>query len=949
MATLLHTKRLGRWGKGLLLAGLMLTARLSQAQVDTYTFAPSTGTYTQLPATATAVPDILTDDDISGVLPIGFTFVFDGTPYTSFYASSNGFLSFNSAADYANGNDLATGSSSLRPLVAPLWDDLGGGDPSSYAGYQLTGTAPNRVLTFEWRNWRWRYLATAPAISFQAKLYEGTNRVEFIYRPEAATPTSPTASIGLAGVGTGSGSFLSLSNSTATPTASSTVETSNIATPPAAGQVYAFTPPAPSLCPTPRNLSVTAITNTSATVSYTVSNTTPGPFTILYGPTGFNPALVPSSTNVYSIITSANSTAPLTGLTAQTGYQFYVVQNCGGTNGSSAISNAGSFTTNPNPPANNECTTAVGLTVAATCTTPLSGTVFGATQSVAPTTNCGGTTANDVWYSFTATSNSHTILLTPQFGAAYDVRSGACASTTSVFCGTVGSGASGNNTIGGLTAGQTYFLRVYATGTQPTTAAASTFTLCVVPGPTTPTNDDCAGAINVPIQFGTCVTQVSADNTAATASTGVAAPSCASYVSKDIWFKVTVPVSGAVTIQTLPPTGGSNVVDTGLNVYSGTCGTLTSIGCDDDSSPNGNYSLLDLTNRTPGEVLYIRVWAYNGNTTGPIAVCVTSPSNCAAPTSPSVGTTTNTTAVLNWVAPTGGTTGNTYEIEYGLQNFTQGSGTTVTGLTTTTQTVTGLTPATGYCFYVRQNCGTANGSSAWVGPTCFSTPLTAPTNDDPCGAIGLGAGTRTGTTLGALTSLQPGITTPVCSPASSPKDVWFSFVATGTTATFTVTGAPAGMVRVYSSPSCSAGPFALVSCTSSGSNNTAITAPVNVTGLTVGTRYYLAVSGYGSSDTGGTFTITPSAGVLAARTQTDTDALLVYPNPSSTGQLTLKLSGLSGVGQATLLNALGQVVRTKNLTAAAEQTLSTRNLAAGVYTLRVDTNDQTLTRKVVLE
>jgi hypothetical protein len=159
-------------------------------------------------------------------------------------------------------------------------------------------------------------------------------------------------------------------------------------------------------------------------------------------------------------------------------------------------------------------------------------------------------------------------------------------------------------------------------------------------------NDDCRGRepINVPVQYGTCVAQTSADNTAATNSAGVPAPTCANYQEKDIWFMVTVPASGAVTIQTLPPTAGSNVIDTGLSVYSGTCGNLTQVGCDDDSNPTGAYSLLALTGRTPGEVLYIRVWEYGGGTTGLIAVCVTSPSNCAVPLAPAAGNLSNTTA-----------------------------------------------------------------------------------------------------------------------------------------------------------------------------------------------------------------------------------------------------------------------------------------------------------------
>jgi hypothetical protein len=46
---------------------------------------------------------------------------------------------------------------------------------------------------------------------------------------------------------------------------------------------------------------------------------------------------------------------------------------------------------------------------------------------------------------------------------------------------------------------------------------------------------------------------------------------------------------------------------------------------------------------------------------------------------------------------------------------------------------------------------------------------------------------------------------------------------------------------------------------------------------------------------------------------------------------------------------LGQVVLTQPLTGTAEQTLSTHALALGLYTLRVETNGQVLTRKVVLE
>jgi hypothetical protein len=221
-----------------------------------------------------------------------------------------------------------------------------------------------------------------------------------------------------------------------------------------------------------------------------------------------------------------------------------------------------------------------------------------------------------------------------------------------------------------------------------------------------------------------------------------------------------------------------------------------------------------------------------------------------------------------------------------------------------------------------------------------------PTNDEPCGAIALGTAPLIGTTLAATTTVQPSIITPACSSAAQPKDVWFTLTPSGTSTTLTITGAPAGLVRFFTAPSCSAGPFTQVFCASSGASNTAFAAPVVVTGLTAGQRYYVAVSGYGSNDTGGQFTIAATA-VLATRTSNNA-ALSVFPNPSSTGQLTLRLAA-AGTGSVALLNPLGQLVRQQPLVAAAEQQLSTVGLAAGLYTLRVRVGSEIITRKVVLQ
>jgi hypothetical protein len=228
--------------------------------------------------------------------------------------------------------------------------------------------------------------------------------------------------------------------------------------------------------------------------------------------------------------------------------------------------------------------------------------------------------------------------------------------------------------------------------------------------------------------------------------------------------------------------------------------------------------------------------------------------------------------------------------------------------------------------------------------------LTAPpANDEPCAALGLSTSALISTNAGATTSTQPGIVLPACSPATTPSDVWFSLVPSGTSTTLTLSGAPAGLVRVFTSPSCSAGPFTQVFCASSGGSSAGFTAPLALTGLTAGTRYYVAVSGYANADVTGSFTISATALLATHTSAAATAALAVYPNPSGAGQLFVRLATLSGAASAELLNALGQVVRQQALAGPSEQLLSTQGLAAGLYTLRVQAGTEVLTRKVVLQ
>ena len=127
-----------------------------------------------------------------------------------------------------------------------------------------------------------------------------------------------------------------------------------------------------------------------------------------------------------------------------------------------------------------------------------------------------------------------------------------------------------------------------------------------------PTNDECVTAVALTPgnQYSANPLDVTVEG--ATSSTTTPLPECASYDGNDIWFSVVVPSDGAITVET-GPSGGVTGFDSGLALYSGTCGALTLIDCNDDGAGNFNFSKLSLSARTPGETIYIRVWEYSGD------------------------------------------------------------------------------------------------------------------------------------------------------------------------------------------------------------------------------------------------------------------------------------------------------------------------------------------------
>ncbi len=159
-----------------------------------------------------------------------------------------------------------------------------------------------------------------------------------------------------------------------------------------------------------------------------------------------------------------------------------------------------------------------------------------------------------------------------------------------------------DQTIIGLTIGNTYFYRIYYyfTGTLTT----PTFTTCVMQPPLPITNDECTSAINVivPALGGGC-NSLGASIIGATASPN--ANTCDGTANDDVWFSFTA-TSNAVSLALNNATGSTT--DLYHSVYAGACGAIgTPLVCSD---PNTSY----VTGLTIGNVYFVRVYSWTATT-----------------------------------------------------------------------------------------------------------------------------------------------------------------------------------------------------------------------------------------------------------------------------------------------------------------------------------------------
>ncbi len=347
-------------------------------------------------------------------------------------------------------------------------------------------------------------------------------------------------------------------------------------------------------CLAPDGLTVSSITTNSASISWTAATTT----------TGYQYVLDTNASDPTAAGTAITAvTYDATALASSTMYYFHIRNNCD-TNGFSTWSTVSFYTL----PANDDCANAVVITCGATLTNQ---TTIGATGG--SSTSCVGTIGDDVWYQFVGDGQQDVLTATasvqnPQLEV-YESTDGTCAGFTPGTCfaadGTGGSTATVTFT---STLGTVYYIHV-GNWINGNPGVVFDLSLTCAPPPPPPANDDCAGAIAltpaVDFPSGAQSGTILGANTDATMT-----PSCQTSFSSDVWYTVVVPASGSVTIET--QTDASNSMsDTVIAAYSGTCGSLTEIDCNDDKVAGSDFmSLLSLTGLNPGDTIYVGVWQY---------------------------------------------------------------------------------------------------------------------------------------------------------------------------------------------------------------------------------------------------------------------------------------------------------------------------------------------------
>lgn len=711
----------------------------------TFNVTRSSTSYSSITATGTSATGWRngnnTDDNMSTAQPIGFTFKYKGVDYTQFLLSTSGFITFNTAtAALGNGtgaygydNINLTSTTGTLNALAPFYEDqVTPGNPTTAAGlaaamkYQVTGTAPNRVLTVEWIGME-TFNNAGPNLNYQVKLYETSNVIEFVYGTMELF--NGTANYGYS---------YSVGLNASTVSASPTVAQLQVQQ---ADNVQNFSNTAANTLDRFIDCNVkytfTPGTYSGAATPPTLGNDEPAGATTI----GVNNSPCTNLCGTYYTTSTATASAGITAcgaatpgtpdddvwfkFTATTAQQTITVRGGGGFDAVVQLFSDAGIT-----PVTCVNATGAGLTETINATGLTPGAVYYIRIYHAGTgsNNAGAGTGN------TASGG------VPDFSIC--VNEVVPPPSNDNPCGahplTVGNGVCSDysdNTLGGKTQ--------FITATNTT-----------INGVTTPTCSGAAAAQDVWFSF--------------------VAPGCGSVIIK------TTPVAGVNT---------AFEVDSVVSGSCGTSDLILGVKSCTNIASTAQVDSLVFTSFIPGNTYYVRVYHHPGGQGGaPVSnsqfsICLYTPPapSCTTNSSPAnAAINVGATPVLSWTAAAGATS---YDVYLDTNNPPTTLVTTVTGTSYTVSPALSYN-TTYYWYVVPKNCaGTPTGCSA--NTTSFTTAPPPPVNDECSGAITVttqpNAPTCSGTTSVNTSSATLSTNTSACWSTSNNDDLWYRFVATNST------------------------------------------------------------------------------------------------------------------------------------------------------------------------
>ena len=275
-----------------------------------------------------------------------------------------------------------------------------------------------------------------------------------------------------------------------------------------------------------------------------------------------------------------------------------------------------------------------------------------------------------------------------------------------VTCGP--SGQSGTSTPLQITT--TPFANCYCTSSATTTFNEEILNVSIGSLNNTSTCSSTGGAGSVQSQYSNYTTSISAPSLAATATYNLSVSVGTCGTNNNNMMKVFIDYNqnglftdaGETVYATATPSVGANVQNASIVIPS--------------TALPGQTRMRVVTVQTTSANNVMPCGTYSWGETEDYTVTIAPAPTCPQPTNITLVDANNTTALLQW---SNGGSETQWQIEYGVQGFTQGTGTTVI-VNSNPGAINGLTPNTFYQAYVRAICSPGD-SSFWTGLVSFNT------------------------------------------------------------------------------------------------------------------------------------------------------------------------------------------------------------------------------------